>query len=116
MPLDSRSLARFAGVLALTLLSARARAGTLDDGEREAPKNPKCIQVHVHAPYRAYGYDHVVEIVNDCDKAFTCSVKTDVNPEPTSVSVPAHETRSVITFKGSPAREFKPDVQCKPDS
>jgi hypothetical protein len=93
----------------------KAFAGALDDGERGAPKSPNCIRVHSEARYSGYGYDHVVEIENGCAKAMVCTVKTDVNPEPTKVSLPAREKTTVVTFRGSPAREFKADVQCKPD-
>ena len=86
-----------------------------DDGEREPPKNPKCVDVSPEARFSGYGYDHIVEIVNNCDKVMSCVLKTDVNPEPTRVSVAVKEKKSVVTFRGSPSREFKSDVQCKPE-
>jgi hypothetical protein len=42
-----------------------------------------------------------------------CEVKTNANPKPTTVDVPRGEKRSVMTFRGSPAREFQADVSCK---
>jgi hypothetical protein len=42
-------------------------------------------------------------------------VKTNLNPEPTTVTVPGKEKRLVVTFRGSPAREFTPDVRCEPE-
>jgi hypothetical protein len=41
-------------------------------------------------------------------------VKTDVNPEPTSVDVAPGEETSVTTWHGSPARVFTPNVSCAP--
>jgi hypothetical protein len=107
---------RQAGIVLLLLGLASpvlAGPGGLDDGERGPDPAKKCFEVRTLTPYRAYGYDHVVEIENKCDKPLQCDVKTDVNPETFKVDVPPHETRSVITFRGSPAREFKADVQCK---
>jgi hypothetical protein len=90
-----------------------ASAQPLDDSERNPGGTPKCVEVRAQALYRGYGYDHVVDIQNVCDKPVDCSVRTDVNPEVTNLTIPPHELRSVVTFRGSPAREFKPDVQCK---
>jgi hypothetical protein len=93
-----------------------------DDGDRPPkdpdagqapPGHPECVHVRTEARYVAYGYDHVVEIANECEKAMLCTVMTDVNPETTSVSVAAGQTRGVVTFRGSPAREFKATVLCE---
>ena len=76
------------------------------------PQNPECVQIRTEARYVAYGYDHIVEIANTCEKPVRCTVMTDVNPERTSVDVAAGQTRSVRTFRGSPAREFTATVLC----
>jgi len=41
------------------------------------------VNVHSEARYGAYGYDHLVEVENTCDKTLVCRVKTNLNPEPT---------------------------------
>jgi hypothetical protein len=96
----------------LSFVSDTAWGHELAQGEHDAPKIPKCAHVSSEARYGAYGYDHLVEIENGCDHALQCTVKTDVNPEPSNVAVPAKETRTVVTFRGSPSREFKADVRC----
>lgn len=83
-----------------------------DAGDAQ-PGHPECVHVRTEARYAAYGYDHIVEIANECEKAMLCTVMTDVNPEVTSVSLAAGQTRSVVTFRGSPAREFKATVLCE---
>jgi hypothetical protein len=83
-----------------------------DDGEKGPAKS--CWSSSDSAPYRGFGYDHVVTITNRCDKPLDCDVRTKVNPDPTHARVAGHATVEVITFHGSPAREFKSDVQCKP--
>jgi len=85
----------------------------LDTGERGQQAKEQCAHVHTQAPYRAYGYDHEVLIENTCAKPINCSVKTNVNPEVTTVLVAPHATATVITFRGSPASEFSADVDCK---
>ena len=78
-----------------------------------AEKLPKCVGVRGEARFSGYGYDHLVEIDNRCDKSVSCTVATDVNPQAQAVSVNSGEKRSVKTFSGSPASAFKPDVACK---
>lgn len=103
--------------LALALLCFAAGEVAADDGERgrPAPQQPKeCVKVSTEARYAAYGYDHLVDVTNGCDKAMTCDVSTNVNPTPTTVEVAVGETKTVLTYRGSPAREFSAKVDCKP--
>lgn len=74
---------------------------------------PECVSVRAEARWGADAYNHVVVVQNRCARAARCQVATDVNPEPTEVSVPAGETREVVTFLGSPARVFTPRVRCE---
>ncbi len=82
------------------------------DAGEAPPPHPECVHVRTEARYIAYGYDHIVEIENECEKTMLCTVMTDVNPQASSVSVAAGQTRSITTFRGSPAREFKATVLC----
>jgi hypothetical protein len=69
--------------------------------------------VRGEAYYAGLGYDHRVYLTNNCKKPVTCSVKTNVNPDATSVDVAVGDTQMVITWRGSPAYEFTPDVSCR---
>jgi hypothetical protein len=100
----------------LSVGASTAFAGDADGGQREVSQTPKCVAVHPNARYSGYGYDHIVEIDNTCDQAISCTIATNVISEPTTVKVPAKEKKSVITLRGSPAREFKADVRCKIDA
>jgi hypothetical protein len=61
---------------------------------------------------QAYGYNHIVHLRNLCDAPAECIVTTDVNPEPSKVSVAPGRETEVNTFLGSPARVFVPKVAC----
>jgi hypothetical protein len=78
-----------------------------------APALPACIQVGTSSHYVPYGYNHVVSLKNGCSKAATCTVATDVNPQPTSAEVAPGTTVEVLTFAGSPAQTFVARVTCK---
>lgn len=78
-----------------------------------APKTAACVVVQGDARYRNYGYDHVVIVRNGCDRKAICDVSTNVNPEPARVEVPAGSAAEVLTFRGSPAREFVPRATCR---
>ena len=78
------------------------------DGKVE--KVPKCVGVRSEARFSGYGYDHLVEIDNRCDKSVSCTVATDVNPQSRTITVAAGAKDTVLTFRGSPASAFKPDV------
>jgi len=79
-------------------------------------EGPKCIKARAYARYAAGAYDHIVELESECVKSAHCEVSTDVNPEPIEIDVPDHETREVLTFRGSPAYEFAATVRCKLES
>jgi hypothetical protein len=91
-------------VLGLHLLPSSARA----DADHPVP----CVKFWGEARY-VVGYDHLVHIVNGCDKRATCTVHTDVNVQPQSVEVAPAAHAIVTTWLGSPTARFTPYVDCK---
>jgi hypothetical protein len=71
-----------------------------------------CILSWPEARMQAYGYNHIVHVKDVCDLGADCVVTTDVNPEPTKVSVGPKSETEVNTWLGSPARVFTPKVVC----
>lgn len=76
------------------------------------PPVPPCVKVQSQAIFSGSGYDHVVSIENGCERDADCTVSTDVSEETLTVSVPAGESRDVVTYRGSPASEFEATVKC----
>lgn len=102
---------RFLGVLVmvaggLALLST-ARAADRSD------TSVACVSSWGESLYRNYGYDHIVHIQNRCQKTVLCRVTTNVNPDPVEGTVAPREERELLTFRGSPARDFVPKVDCR---
>jgi hypothetical protein len=94
----------FAPVFALLVFAGLPR--------RNAQDVPDCVDVWGEARYRNYGYDHLVHVANHCAEPVRCDVWTSVNPARISVTVAAHDSKEVLTFRGSPAREFVPGAEC----
>ncbi len=84
-------------------------------GAEKSGEETNCVATRVEARSNGLAFDHWVHLTSACKKTtMTCTVKTDVNPDPTTVDLaPGEETR-VKMFANSPAREFKADVSCKP--
>jgi hypothetical protein len=72
-----------------------------------------CVEYWPEVRYRNYGYDHLVHLWNRCDVRAVCDVASDVNPKPVRVEIAARDRIEVLTFRGSPAREFTPQVDCR---
>ncbi len=92
-----------------------AAAARADDPK---PKKPvvdvsTCAKVTGSAPYQGYGYTHLIELKNTCDKPVECRVWTNVDPNQLVLSAKTGETVSIATRKGSAAREFTPQSECK---
>jgi hypothetical protein len=98
----------FAGVAPASAAEPRADGGT-DGG---TPPAPVCVTWSAEARYRPYGYDHLVHLKNGCDQPAVCRVTTNVNPTPAEARVLPKQTATVVTFQGSPAREFAANVAC----
>jgi hypothetical protein len=98
-------------VIAAVVAAASPRAAAQDAGA--APALPACIAVGTDARYVPYGYNHVVILKSGCSKAATCSVATDVSPQPVAAEVAAGSTVEVVTFTGSPAQAFRARVTCR---
>jgi hypothetical protein len=78
-----------------------------------APAKLDCVAYQTEASFASVGYDHLVHLTNNCDKAAACTVSTNVNPEPASVALAPGEKQTIVTWRGSPAREFTADVSCQ---
>ena len=78
----------------------------------KSAKTGSCVDVKSEASFASVGYDHIVTLKSACKKHMSCSVKTDVNPDAAIVELDPGETKSVVTWRGSPAREFTPEVTC----
>jgi hypothetical protein len=102
---------RFLGVLATAAggFSLLATAHAADRSDTSLA----CVSSWGEARYRNAGYDHIVHLQNRCEKTVLCRVTTNVNPDPVEGTVAPREEREVLTFRGSPAREFVPKVDCR---
>ena len=78
----------------------------------KSDKAGECVHVRSDASFASVGYDHIVTLKSACPKRVSCSVKTDVNPDAASVDLQPGEEKSVVTWRGSPARVFTPIVKC----
>jgi hypothetical protein len=87
-------------------------ASSAADESPPAPSPTACVTHTTQARY-IMGYDHLVHIYNACEKSVECTVSTDVNPEPQTVVIDAKSKQAVVTFKGSPARVFRANVDCQ---
>lgn len=83
----------------------------LDDAN-PSPAPSTCVKYRGRVRY-SLGYDHLVDLENSCQKRVVCSVKTNVNPQEQQVHLDVGETSTVVTYIGSPAREFTPQVNCR---
>lgn len=83
-------------------------------GNPESDPVLTCVESWPEARYRAYGYDHIVHLRSRCRVTADCTVTTDVSPEASRAVVRPAEHVEVLTFRGSPAREFTPTVVCRP--
>jgi hypothetical protein len=98
---------------ALVVLFALAFASPLlSRAQDEGSRVPECLRVSQEAPYRGYGYTHIVVLTSTCERAARCEVATNVDPTPVSTRVAPGATERVVTRQGSPASAFTPRVTC----
>jgi hypothetical protein len=108
----------FALVVCATIVGAGGVHGVSSSAAQPDASPPRavttCAQVTGSTRQEAYGYTHVVTLKNGCDKGVICEVWTDVDPEPKSTlrAMPG-ETDSVVTRRGSPAREVSAQSSCR---
>lgn len=93
------------------VLAASSRAPA--DESAGSLQTKDCVRAWSEARVRYPGYDHVVHLESSCSVEATCSVSTNVNPQTIVTQVPPGQSVEVLTFMGSPAREFSARVECK---
>jgi hypothetical protein len=97
----------------LVCLGAFLLAPVFAAGAPSKAANPECLGIWGEVRYRGFGYDHIVHVSNRCAQTAICDVSSDVNPTPQRVIVPVGQEVEVLTFRGSPSREFVPRVDCR---
>jgi hypothetical protein len=97
-----------AAILLATAAFLGAAIAAADDDDRTA-----CVAVSTQAIFAADGYNHVVHLVNDCAEPVVCTVRTDVNPEPIKARIAPQANTDLVTWRGSPASVFVPQVECR---
>jgi hypothetical protein len=102
-----RRVGLLAGLAVLSTL--RVGATRIAEERTEAP----CILARTEAPYRNYGYDHIVRLQNRCDAAVRCRVSSDVRSDPLDVGVDPGARVEVVLWRGSPVRDFNAKVDCR---
>jgi hypothetical protein len=106
----ARRLLRFRSMsLHAVLLLA---SGLLASPAADSPRAPACVRAWGEARPRYPGYDHVVHLTNTCSVKASCTVATNVNPQAIGATVPPRSAIELLTFMGSPAREFAIRVEC----
>ena len=87
----------------LVLVSVHGRADN-----RQAPD---CLQSNKTVIYRAFGYDHIVELRNSCPSGVHCELSTSTE-QAQSVTLEPGEDKHLLLRRGSPAREFDYRLVC----
>lgn len=72
-----------------------------------------CHSVSGEARFVAYGYNHVVQVTNTCDRALRCLVWTSVDTDPSELLVSPNSTGEAVVRVGSPARAFAAQGVCE---
>jgi hypothetical protein len=98
--------------VSVLVVAACAAALVASSSGSVAEAQSSCLRSWPEARFGALAYNHIVHIQNSCTQDADCDVSTDVNPEVQKVTVAAHSEVQVMTFLGSPARTFKPNVRC----
>jgi hypothetical protein len=78
----------------------------------QASGEVKCVDHWAEARYQNYGYDHIVHLLSNCRTEVVCLVSTNVSPKALRVELPSGAEVEVLTYRGSPSREFTPNVRC----
>lgn len=101
----------------VVLRDLRSESSPTADTRSEVVSEPEqertCVDFWPETRHRNYGYDHIVHLLSRCDVPAFCVVSSDVNPRGALVEIRPREYIEVVTFRGSPAREFKPEVECR---
>jgi hypothetical protein len=82
------------------------------------PTLPKCISMTTEARSRNGSngsYDHVVHLTNQCGADASCTVSTNVQPEPIWADVANKKHVEVVMLEGSREAVFRPTAFCVVD-
>lgn len=73
-----------------------------------------CANVSASTRLQAYGFAHVVTLSNQCQRAVSCEVWTNVDPAPRhTLQAKPGASAEVVTRGGSPSRDVSAGKQCR---
>jgi len=88
--------------------------GVVNATEKPASvKAVACVRWTKEARLVGVAFNHLVHLHNQCKHAVRCEVTTNTNPQPSRAELLPDAKKTVLTFRGSPARDFKVKVICK---
>ena len=99
-------------VWAAFLFLGIAMPGLANEPDTSAKSKASCVSWKAEARFVGVAYNHLVHLHNKCEYNAECEVTTDVNPKGSKVQLPKDKKTTVMTFRGSPSREFKAKVTC----
>jgi len=76
-------------------------------------ESPDCVSTSAFVQQSATGYNHIVQIDNECDQQVRCEVTTDVAPDPVYGRVQPHDRAALTTYRGGMTTTFTPTVSCE---
>jgi hypothetical protein len=109
----SRMDVRMIGAMALTTILFAGSQGLTEETMKPGDQAATCVQWKSEVKYSGFGYNHLVHLDNQCDYVAVCHVTTNVNPKGVHETLKPKEKKTVLTMRGSAAREFKAQVSCK---
>lgn len=109
----AKSSARVA-VLTSSVLFVVASAAAEPSANDRAGNELDCARVTAEARNYGYGYNHVLTLSNQCQRAVSCEVWTNVDPTPhLKLDAKPGQSASIIARVGSPSRNVQAGKSCK---
>jgi hypothetical protein len=107
--LDSKRLILLGAACAFLALAISAGPAAADSPQQVGD----CAQVTASASFKGDGYRHTVTLTNNCQRAVSCEVWTDVDPTPHHIiqAKPGKSAEAIIR-NGSPASEVHAGKLC----
>ena len=102
------------GSLRLALIGLACASFSSAAAADPAPEGLDCASVTASVRLQAYGYAHVVTLVNRCQRAVSCEVWTNVDPSPhLTLQAKPGQSAEAVTRRGSPSRAVKAEKACR---
>ena len=98
----------------LVLLGVGLASHAMAGGAASGTAGPSgCVSWSAQARPAGFAFDHTIDLESRCQAVVTCDIRSSTNPQSMTATLQPSDKKTLLIWRGSPAREVTAEVTCR---